>query len=224
MLKINKVAKSVAAVVLLMGTAVAAHAAASYGDLAQPGVYFGTGNTNGNFTIDTNRALGIEVALRAKNYGGAQIDGSSGTYHAASGLAPGPKPRAAWSYEFSMNSANPYFYRLGVDNDPTAGTHFTYVDASNYFGDNATLGGSSQNSENFIFANTPGGPIDIFSPGLFSFTLDAFSLGDRALALAGGGTALASTRILVAIPEPETMAMMGLGLFALAFTRRRRAK
>ena len=43
----------------------AALAAATYGNIgAVPGVYFGSGNLNGNWTIDTSN--NIEVALRIK--------------------------------------------------------------------------------------------------------------------------------------------------------------
>ena len=56
---------------------------------APPGVYFGSGNVNGNYTIDT--ANNVEAALRAKNRDGAQqtIDGSSGVYQANAGTCGG---------------------------------------------------------------------------------------------------------------------------------------
>lgn len=225
MSKITKLAKVIGAIAVLMGTAAGAHAAASYGNLATPGVYFGSGNTNGNFTIDTS-AGGIEVGLRAKNYKGSQIVAQNGVYHSSPGLSS-LGPRAVWNYEFSMNSGadalSIYYFQLGVDNDASAGKNFTYVDAANFFVDNATMSGatfhSSQNSENFIFGNTPGGPMNIFSAGLYSFTLSAFARGANGNPI---GSALASTEILVAVPEPESMAMMGVGMLGLMLARRRR--
>ena len=51
----------------LMAAAAPAQAALAFDqDLAAPGVYFGTGNHNGHFTVDTD--AGIEVALRAHVY------------------------------------------------------------------------------------------------------------------------------------------------------------
>ena len=62
-----------------------AQAAATYGDIAAPGVYFGSGNLNGNWTIDTSN--NIEVALRVKDRGTlATLDGSSGVYTTFTGL------------------------------------------------------------------------------------------------------------------------------------------
>lgn len=70
---------------------------------------FGGGNVNGNgnFTIGSGR--GVELGLRAKNFGGATIDGSSGVYSTTFGIVAGrdpAKPRALWNYEFTINSGD----------------------------------------------------------------------------------------------------------------------
>src|SRR6185295_6114079 len=86
-------------------------AAPSYGGVASvggndggpnnnDGIYFGSGNVDGNFTIDTSN--GVEVALRAKNRATQQtIDGSSGVYRAEAGFCTealcGAGPKARWN-------------------------------------------------------------------------------------------------------------------------------
>jgi hypothetical protein len=74
-------------------------------NLAPPGVYFGTGNFNGGFTIaDEN---GIEIGLRAiLRQGSSSIDAPDGTYLVPLGDEPGNPtggPYAAWDVDFSIN-------------------------------------------------------------------------------------------------------------------------
>lgn len=230
MSKITKVFAATAATALSL--LVMPLAQASYGSIAAPGVYYGTGNFNDNFTI--SNAGGIELALRAKMFGGASYDGSSGIYDVPAGLAPGRpinRPRAAWNYDFSINTAgsernlSDFAFRLGVDHDPSAATNFSYVNPLTQFPDNATFGTiGAQNSENVIFANTPGGPFNPFAPGLYSFRLQAFSLDDRAFS---NPLSQVDTIIRVAgatVPEPTTIALLGLGLLGFAVSRRKSAK
>ena len=202
---------------MLWGTA--ASAVQSYGNLAAPGVYFGAGNINGNFTIDT--ANGIELGLRAKDReSGATLDGSTGTYFANPGLYNGVGPKKKWNYEFSANTGNValqnFTFKLGVDHDPTAGTAYSWVDPSSYWPDNALAVGSNgfQNSENPGFLTTPGGPFG-GEPGLYTFDLQAWSRD--------GQTMFAETTMNVqVVPEPETYALILVGLAAIGFAAWRR--
>ena len=108
----------------------------TYGNIiSPPSVIFGSGNVNGNFTINT--ANNVEVAIRAKNrYSGPTLDGSDGTYNVeggACGLLPcggaTSALKAKWNYEFAVNvRANgtgldllAYEVELMVDTDPTSG-------------------------------------------------------------------------------------------------------
>jgi hypothetical protein len=209
---------------LLALALVGAQAATTYGDIATPGVYFGTGGvTNGNWTISTDS--GVELALRAKNRETFELlDGSSGTYAADLGLCATCTgvPKAMWSYEFSVNSGavTGLTYRLGIDHDPSAATSYAYVDPSTYWSDNAiapTPFIGFQNSQNVRFGDTPGGIFDVNQAGLYAITLEAWN----------GASMVNSVTIDVQVgpvPEPETYALMLMGLVGVAaIVRRRRA-
>ncbi len=195
-------------------------AVTSYGDIATPGVYFGTNNSNGNWTISTDS--GVELALRGKNRQTlATIDGSSGTYLAETGLCVtcSGVPKAMWSYEFSVNagSVTGLTYRLGIDHDPSAAISYAFVNPQTYWADNAVAPGAFigfQNSENVRFGDTPGGIFNVDTPGLYSFRLEAWN----------GATLVNSTTMSVqVVPEPETYALMLAGLGALGLVLRRRS-
>lgn len=230
---------------LALAAAGAVQAVPDYGDIVgvtndADGVYFGTGNVNGNWTIDT--ANGIEVALRAKNRSTlATIDGSSGIYHANPGLAVAPgAPKAAWNYEFSVNTQaggggavlNDFIVELGVDTDPGLGMVFTFLDVLNNWPDNAYWNGARtvganpgatdygvQQSANPLFGDSGFPPFDVGIPGLYNLQLSVYAKGPQG----ERGALLAQSGIRVQIPEPATLLLLGMGLTGLGWSACRKA-
>ena len=158
------------AVIGTLVMASAATAAPTYGNIAAPGVYFGTGNVNGDWTINTDS--NVEVALRVKNRGGpgTTFDGSTGTYFVPGGfcvsgaLACGGAvgTRAKWNYEFSVNTrANGAGtqdltgLRLVMEVDTDAGLGFNWValDVFSNWTTNFFYNGSTRASVNGVFTD-----------------------------------------------------------------------
>ncbi len=110
-----------------------------------PGVIFGSGVTNGNFTVD--QGSGIELGLRGKlrhNASGLAENtynsNGDGTYSFDAGVAPTQSsPTAVWSFEWSINSnfdgsgnnLSAYTYQLGVDSNPGLGQTWSIFDPIN---------------------------------------------------------------------------------------------
>lgn len=220
-MKLQRTMPIAAAAATLLLASLGAQAVTSYGDIATPGVYFGTGNVNGNWTISTDS--GVELALRAKNRETLlTLDGSTGTYWADLGLCASCSgvPKAMWNYEFSVNSGalSGLTYRLGIDHDPSAATMYAFVDPSTYWADNGIAPAGFmgfQNSENVRFGDTPGGIFNVNQAGLYSVTLEAWN----------GASMVNSVTMNVQVgpvPEPETYVLMLAGLGGLAFFARRR--
>lgn len=209
---VSKCVTTIAASVAVFCSGVAG-AAPFYGNIASPGVYFGIGNVNGNFTIDTSN--GIEVALRAKNRDGAQttINGSSGIYQAnpgtcGGGAGCGGTTKALWNYEFSINTQagggtltlQNVFAQMAVDTDPGVGVNYTVLNVFTNWPDNDYWSGSErsgvtgppaageygvQQSVNPLFGNSGFMPgFDPFAPGLYDLQLSVYAQeGERMGAL-----------------------------------------
>lgn len=206
-------------------TSFASHAlggTTSYGNLAAPGVYFGSGNPNGEWNINTGN--GGELGLRAKIRFGSLLDGSTGTYFADTGNDPSTSSyRAKWNFEYSVNSTSKpgFTYFLGIDNDPTAGVNLTFVNLSavSAFLAQPPAGFTGfQDSSNIGFGSTPGGPYNINASGLYTFVLE--SRNDAGML----GNSVSMNVQVGAIPEPETYALMAAGLGLMALVARRRGK
>jgi hypothetical protein len=227
-----------------------AHAVPSYGNLAPPGVYFGSGNFNGDYTIDTSN--NIEVALRAKDRDGAQatINGSSGIYHANPGTCGGGigcngGTKARWNYEFSVNTrANGtgtldltnVFAILGVDTNPGLGVSYTFLNVFTNWLDNDYWNGAKrsgltllpvagefgvQQSVNPLFGNS--GFMPGFNPnasGLYDLQLSVY---ENVRGTQGALLAQTHTQVQVGtIPEPSSFLLMGIALLGLGYATRRR--
>ena len=246
----QKFSSAIRAISLAAGAfclASSALAVPTYGNIVSPpGVIFGSGNVNGNFTI--NIANNVEVALRAKNrYSGATVDGSDGTYNVeggACGLLPcgGATSafRAKWNYEFAVNvradgtgsDLSAYEIELMVDTDPTSGVVPNTLNVITNWGDNSFWNGTARRN------GTPGQPGPIagefalqqsanpffpnsgfgFVPadGLYDLTLSVYQTVGTARLLRS------SVTTQLQVPEPGSLALTAAALAAALVVRRRR--
>jgi hypothetical protein len=92
-----RVALSTTAAVLALAISPASAAVVYNTDLADPpGVYYGIGNANGNFVVDTEN--GVEIGFRAKLYKVGNITPTGNLYQVSTGLynpCPCRKPHPA---------------------------------------------------------------------------------------------------------------------------------
>jgi len=225
----------VAAAAMVLGGAAGVQATTTYdANLVAPGVYNGTGNPNGGFTIANDS--GIEVGLRAKyRNNGAVIDSPTNNYYvvpgaqtnATSGGNGAAANRSAWNYEFSIN-LNPTGAASGylTLNDIVAMMtisdthgHTNTVNALTYWTDNAGYNGvknaaftnagtdyGAQNSENPNFADFPLASFyNMNAADTYTFTLDVQNQA---------GASLASDTINVTVVPVPASALSGAALLA----------
>jgi hypothetical protein len=184
--------------------------------LIAPGVYYGSGNVNGHFIVDTES--GVEIGLRAKIYQGPLITPTGNFYQANPGLFNAS--HALWNFDYSVNPGTQSLLGTTANitiKDLGRGTS-TSFDPSNFLLGNATSGNGYQNSENLQFGFL-GGPLGFNANAndtyQFDFTLSGGSLqtplGVEAFVQIGSG-----------VPEPSTWAMLFLGFAGVGFMAYRR--
>ena len=223
---------SVAGALGALAFAGAAQAATTYdADLADPGVYFGTGNANGHFTVET--AGGYELGLRARTYPEAAVAPDHDNVYV---VPLGDVVSFDWSFNPGAESTAALFFSMSIENLATGGTA-SFSPAGVL--DNATSPdavGGFQNSWRLSFGFLNGGPIldipfVIFIPGLGDIDYDANVDSSYKITFGVNGAAAGpiSNTIYVnqgagaAVPEPATWAMMIMGFGAAgALLRRRR--
>lgn len=193
-----------------------------------PGVFYGSGNANGSWTVDT--AGGLELGLRAHVRYPTPLNvfnsGGDGSYAFTDATGTGPANRASWNYDFSINtlasghSLAAFSYWIGVDIDPTANDNFYYFNAFS-IPDNALFGLQyAQNSENpgFPFVGIPGYNKD--AAATYDFTLAAFS-GDRLVAETGIRVNVNGGVRANAPDSASTLLLLGMVVPGLEFCRRK---
>ncbi len=209
----------------------------------------GTGNPNGFWNSYLDTGLNLELSLRAQTTIIGTVPTSpnngAGTFTFPVGTKPA-STKATWSYWFSVNTnpsgagannLNAYDFYLTFDTPASPGTFFTPVNIltafnDNAYGNNATLNGQgtigtsvtsptlalnnniAQNAQNISFAGLPTSLV-----GNYDFQLYAVAVGAGANAARLGEIDMIVN--VVAVPEPSTFALAGLGLCGLMILRRR---
>jgi hypothetical protein len=192
-------------------------------NLAPPGVYYGSGNSNGHFTVDTE--AGVEVALRAHRY---QQDATSpvGSLYSF-GLAATNDPTNSLSFDWSVN---PNVGGSQVDLTGVSATltihDFANNNTQSFPADFFLLGnstgpgapGSYQNSERLSFSF-----VDLFYNATVNNT---FSVNLTLTGVPSAGTISVNETIqqgagFSAAPEPASWAMMLVGFGGLGAMLRR---
>jgi hypothetical protein len=212
------IAMSAAATLLAIAISPASADVVDNASLVAPGVYYGSGNANGNFVVDTEG--GVEIALRAILYTVGNITPTGNLYLAPTGLFSAS--HALWNFDYSVNPGTQSLAgttALITIKDIGNGTTTSFDPSA--IGDNAHNSDSVngyQNSENAIFGFL--GPL--YSPSAndlfqFDFTLAGGSL-QAPLAVE------AFVQVGSGVPEPSTWAMLILGFASVGFASYRRSR
>jgi hypothetical protein len=164
----------------------------------------------------TASAGGVKIALGAHGYKNSAVLPNDGerVFQAQPGIyAPDGLNRANWSFDFvyDLRACSTCKVFLGIDTDPSAGVNFTDIDLLSF--NLPRMAAVSWNLE-MGFLTTPA----------FNFNPNVASSTDfRLFVTDANNQRLVGTDITVNVPEPMSLALVGVALAGLAATRRRRA-
>ncbi|WP_230533388.1 hypothetical protein [Microvirga roseola] len=172
-------------------------------------MYYGSGNSNDAFSIVRHEGAGVELALKAKEFGpnGGDYGPSNMTvvdgvahYQVSTGASPGKADRADWSFDYAatvlpQGTDDALTFKLKIDADASEGVTLVEIPTTIY---SKLVQGSSNIGFGFIKSQIDADPTQDgiqpydFGQGEFDVVLEAY---------AENGTLLAQNRIVVQVGD-----------------------
>jgi hypothetical protein len=233
-----------------IGYSGAANATTTYDQsLGGQGVYFGSGNTDNHFTVDTERDVQIGLTAVQRYLGNYTPNPGTGTYDVATGLTTvAGKTGSDWGVTFSVDLSgglnvsqiSTIFSMQDLGNGGATQTLSGPFDLKN-FGDNGTTDGTNTCPGNGVvcaltgpevgFQNSEPGTYlaSVLDPGFDVNANDTYIFSLEVLGVNGARLGIDTITVVAgtgaAVPEPLTLSMFGAGLVgAIGFARRKAKK